>query len=97
MLSEQEPQSALKRPTEIPEAPRSFKEPLQRVFLIETDIRVAVAVLYAHNHISNYCNTGPVAEELLVRGLCVIFLRFYELALEVNVIRSALTELSHGE
>ena len=61
---------------------------------METDIRVAVAVLYAHNHISNYCNTGPVAEELLARGLCVIFLRFYELVVEVNVIRPALTELS---
>ncbi len=53
---------------------------------METNVSVAVAVLYADNHIANDCHTRTVSEKLLVCGLRVILFSLYELVVEVNVI-----------
>lgn len=54
---------------------------------METHIGVAVAVLYAYNHVSYDSHARPVSKELLICRLRVILLGFYKLMVEVNVIR----------
>ena len=49
-------------------------------------IGVAVAVLYADNHVADNGHTGPVTKKFLVRGLCIVLLRLNELVVKVNVI-----------
>ena len=65
---------------------KPFKEPLQRVLLVETDICVAVAVLNADNQVANNCHARAITKELLVCRLRIILLSLYELVVEVNVI-----------
>lgn len=76
---------------------KSFKESPQRVLLMEAHIGVAVAVLYADNHVADNGHPGPVAKELLVSGLCVILLCLNELMVKVNVILLALSQLPSGQ
>ena len=58
---------------------KPFKEPLQRVLLVETDICVAVAVLNADNQVANNCHARAITKELLVCRLCIILLTLFQL------------------
>lgn len=73
---------------------KPFEESLQRVLLMETDVCVAVAVLNADNQISNNRHTWSITKELLVCMLCIIFLCFYELVVEINIIHLTLFQLT---
>ena len=61
--------------------------------LVETNVSVAVAVLYSDNHVANDSHTWTVSEKLLVCGFRIILLCLYELVVEVNVIPLALFQL----
>ena len=63
------------------------EDALQRVLLVETDIGIAVAVLYAHDEVANDGHAGTVALELLVGHLRIVLLRLYKLMVEVKVVR----------
>ena len=64
---------------------------------MKTYIGVAVAVLYADNHVADNGHTGPVTKKFLVRGLCIVLLRLNELVVKVNVILPALFQLPCGQ
>ena len=76
---------------------KPFKEPLQRVLLVETDICVAVAVLNADNQVANNRHARAITKELLVCRLRIKLLSLYELVVEVNVIPLALFQLPCGQ
>ena len=65
--------------------------------LVETNVSVAVAVLYSDNHVANDSHTWTVSEKLLVCGFRIILLCLYELVVEVNVIPLALFQLPCGQ
>ena len=75
---------------------KPFEESLQRVLLMETDVCVAVAVLNADNQISNNRHTWSITKELLVCMLCIIFLCFYELMVEINIVGFHLIQFTSG-
>ena len=85
MSSEHEPQSALKRLTV-----SFFSSSLSKIlFSVSSWWRtfgVAVAVLYADNHVADNGHTGSVTKKFLVCGLCIVLLRLNELVVKVNVI-----------
>ena len=62
------------------------EDALKRVLLVETDIGIAVAILYPDDEVAYDGHTGTVAGELLVGHLRVVFLRLYELMVEVHVV-----------
>ena len=64
---------------------------------VEAHVGVAVAVLYADNHVADNGHAGPVARKFLVCGLCIVLLRLNELVVEVNVILPALLQLPCGQ
>ena len=70
---------------------KPFKEPLQRVLLVETDICVPVAVLNADNQVANNRHARAITKELLVCRLRIILLSLYELVVEVSVIPLMIT------
>jgi hypothetical protein len=49
---------------------------------VKAYIGVAVAVLYADNHVANDSHTWTVPEKLLVCGFCIKLLSLYELVVE---------------
>ena len=51
---------------------------------METNVSVAVAVLYADNHVANDSHTWTVPEKLLVCGFRIKLLSLYELVVEVR-------------
>ena len=63
-----------------------LKESPQRVLLVETNVSVAVAVLYSDNHVANDSHTWTVSEKLLVCRFCIILLCFKELMVEINIV-----------
>ena len=65
--------------------------------LVETNVSVAVAVLYSDNHVANDSHTRAITKELLVCRLRIILLSLYELVVEVNVIPFALFQLPCGQ
>ena len=53
---------------------------------METDIGIAVAVLYPDDDIADRCYSWTVTGELLVGHFCVKFLRLNELVVKIKVI-----------
>ncbi len=63
-------------------------------FLMETNICVAIAILYANNQVANNRHARAITKELLVCKLCIILLSLYELMVEINIIHLALFQLA---
>lgn len=53
---------------------------------METDIGIAVAVLYPDDDIADRCYSWTVTGKLLVGYFCVKFLRLNELVVKIKVI-----------
>ena len=64
---------------------------------METNVSVAVAVLYANNHVANDSHIWTVPEKLLICGFRIKLLSLYELVVKVNVISLALFQLPCGQ
>ena len=65
---------------------QTLKNTFQSVFLMETDIGIAVAVLYPDDDIADRCYSWTVTSELFVGHFCVKFLRLNELVVKIKVI-----------
>ena len=61
---------------------------------METNICVAIAILYADNQVANNRHARAIAKELLVCRLCIILLCLYELMVEINITHLTLFELA---
>ena len=86
---------------EAPDADASGLEPgedaAQGVLLPESHVGVAVAVLDADGQVADDGHGRPVAGEVLVGRLCVVFLRLQELVVEVEVVSPAGLQPSRGK
>ena len=54
---------------------------------METNICVAVAILYADNQVANNRHARAITREVLVCRLCIILFNLYELMVEINIIK----------
>ena len=58
---------------------------------METDIGIAVAVLYPDDDIADRCYSWTVTGKLLVGYFCVKFLRLNELVVKIQIVTLLLT------
>ena len=56
------------------------------VCLMETHVRVTIAVLNIDNLVTDNINSWSIAEEFLVRRFCIILLCLKELMVEVHIV-----------
>ena len=61
---------------------------------METNICVAIAILYANNQVANNRDARAITKEPLVCRLCIILLSLYELMVKIDIIHLTLFQLT---